>query len=98
MTPARAVKEKKPGKYKLIYSDHYASLLTFENLPRRQEKEVTKRTLWNLAKENGWENYEKYSNDFSDILEKVVDDENKTIEEVMSTFEKIHNKIKPLER
>ena len=35
-TPYRAVKEKK--KIRLIYSDHFASILTFKNLPRRQEQ------------------------------------------------------------
>ena len=94
MTPARAVKEKKTGKYKLVYTDHYSSLLTFENLPRAKEKEEEKRTLWNIAKENGWSEYETYSNEFSEKLEKVVENENMTIEEVMNKFEKIHDKIK----
>ena len=69
-------------------------MLTFENLPRVQEKEEGKKTLWNLAKPNGWSDYEKYTNDSSDKLENIVMDENMTIEEIMNKFENIHNRIK----
>ena len=36
ITPARAVKDKK--KYKLIYTDHFSTVITFEDLPRKQLK------------------------------------------------------------
>jgi hypothetical protein len=52
-TPYRAIKEKQ--KIKLVYSDHFASILTLKNLPRKQERKEKKVKIWNLAKENGWE-------------------------------------------
>ena len=50
-TPYRAKKKKK--KFKMVYSDHFASILTLKNLPRKQERKEKKVKVWNLAKESG---------------------------------------------
>ena len=52
MTPAIAVKEKE--NYKFIFTDHSSLLLTIKDLPREQKNKEKTKTLWNLAKENGW--------------------------------------------
>ena len=92
ITPARAIKSK--GKYKLAYTDHFSMLLTMNNLPKKKEIKQKKRKVWNLAKENGWKLYREISNEFSDKLNKVIDDEELNIEETMRKFDKIHNDIK----
>ena len=92
MAPYRAVKEKK--KYKLVYTDHLSSLLTLKNLPIRRIKKEDKKTIWNLRKENAWTEYKNVSDAFSKELEKVVEDNNISIQEAMDKFEKIHEKIK----
>ena len=50
--------------------------------------------MWNLAKEGGWEQYNKISEEYSKVLEKVVESKDTNIEEKMKKFDKIHNKIK----
>ena len=49
---------------------------------------------WNLCKKGGWHRYEVLSNEFADDLDKVIEDEEKDVEEAMVIFEKIHNKVK----
>ena len=92
ITPARAIKSK--GKYKLTYTDHFSLLLTIKNLPRKKENKQPKTKAWNLAKENGWKLYKEISDEFSDKLKKVIDNEDLNIEETVRKFEKIHNDIK----
>ena len=71
-TPYRAIKKKK--KFKLVYSDHFASILTLKNLPRKQERQEKKVKVWNLAKENGWENYKYLTDKYSDKIENIIED------------------------
>jgi hypothetical protein len=66
MAVARAVKMGK--KFKMVYSDHFTCLLTFNNLPRRQEAKETKQVVWNLAKEGGWDQYKILSDLYSEAL------------------------------
>ena len=91
-TPYRAVKEKK--KFKLIYSDHFASILTLKNLPRKKEGKAEKQRVWNLAKENGWKEYKNISDKYGDAIEKLVEDESISIQEAMDKISKIEKKIK----
>ena len=91
-TPGRAIKKK--GKYKLINTDHYSCLLTIKDLPQKRERSIEKRTVWNLSKENGWKCYKTYSDMFSEKLTKIISNEALTIEEVMTKFNKVHDKIK----
>ena len=60
MAPVRAVKKK--GGTRLVYSDHYSCLLTFNNLPKQNKQGREQNTMkWNLAKEGGWDSYERIS-------------------------------------
>ena len=40
-TPARPIKRK--GKYRLIYTDHFSTLLSLKDLPRRQKEKAEKK-------------------------------------------------------
>ena len=52
MTAARAVKRKESTK--MIFSDHFALLLSLRDLPRSKQSKSEKQTRWNLAKVGGW--------------------------------------------
>ena len=85
---------KKKGGFKLVYPDHYSCLLTVKDLPRRNhrgEKEE-KKNIWNLAKEGGWEAYEKITGEKANFLENIMKEEEKSIEEKMEKFQKLHIK------
>ena len=94
MTTARAIKKK--GGFKLVYPDHYSCLITIKDLPRRSRhgKKEKKKNIWNLAKEGGWEAYEKVTREKANVLENILKEEEKSIEEKMEKFRKLHNKIK----
>ena len=93
MTVARVITKKK--KRSLVYSDHFSCLLTFQNLKRKKEESKGKiETKWNLAKEEGWTKYKELSNIEARKVLEAVEDEGKTVEEVMDKFNKIHDKIK----
>jgi hypothetical protein len=63
---ARAVRIGK--KYELVYSDHFTCLLSFSNLPRRQEAKEQKQVVWNLAKVGGWDQYKLLTDEYSETL------------------------------
>ena len=86
--------EKKSKKYRLIYPDHFPVLLTLENLPLRKEEKQEKIVRWNLAKEGGWKDYRKESEEVTEKLARVVKDKSISIEEAKKKFDKIHDHIK----
>ena len=92
MTPARAMRIK--GKQKLVFTDHFSTLLTFANLPKRTMEKEPKVVKWNLAKEGGWDRYKEISDQYSEAIEKVLNNQEDNVEEAMKKFNKIHNKIK----
>ena len=49
--------------------------------------------LWNLTKEGGWSHYKELTNKYSEALEVAIEKEG-SIDDKMSCFEKIHDKIK----
>ena len=49
---------------------------------------------WNLGKPGGWEDYSVISDEKSVDIIKIVKDETKTIEEIASKVEKIHEDVK----
>ena len=53
-----------------------------------------KQTKWNLAKEGGWMRYKEETLKYSKALEKIVEDEDVSIDEKYDKFKKIHDKIK----
>ena len=91
-TLARSMKVR--GRSRLVHSDHFPCLLTFNNLPRGQEAKEEKQTKWNLAKEGGWEKYEKVSDDLADKVKEALKDDTKTVEETKIVFDRVHDKIR----
>ena len=85
---------KKGGSYKKVFSDHYSCLLTLSNLPSQPAGREVKQTRWNLAKDGGWEKYRELSDKFSDKLDQIIENEDTTVEEMMTNIEKIQDKIK----
>ena len=91
MAVGRAVK--RGGQYEMVYSDNFTSLLTISDLPRENEIKQQKQTVWNLSKEGGWNMYKVLTDDYSEALERMLDKED-TINNKMTKFDKIHDKIK----
>ena len=50
--------------------------------------------MWNLSKQNGWEEYKKVTNHYNDKLQTIVDNKSDSIEVVMEKFERMLNKVK----
>ena len=92
LTIARAIKDK--GKFNLVYPDHFPVMINFVDLPKKSEAKEEKRTVWNISKIGGWEKYKDISNEYSETIEKIVDDENLSVQELINKVEKIHDKIK----
>ena len=70
-------------------------LLTLQNLPTgRQSGKREKEVGWNLAKKDGWEKYKRLTEEKSEKIKEVVENEELDIEEVMEKFERIEKKIK----
>ena len=81
------------GRYEIVYSDHFTIILYLKDLPTVNLKKE-KLIRWNLKKEGGWERYKELSDDRSKDIEKLVDDDGKSIDQVFKGFERIDNDIK----
>ena len=91
-TLARSVKVR--GRRRLVHSDHFPCLLTFNNLPRGHEAKQEKQKRWNLAKEGVWKDYKKVSDEMSEKLKDIIEAESKGVEETKKDFDKVHDKIR----
>jgi len=91
-TPARVVKKK--GQAKLVYSDHFACMLTFTSLARVKEEQEEKRMVWNLRKEGGWSLYKEVTDSYSEKVSNIAENMELNIEEMSEAIEKVNNKIK----
>ena len=93
VTVARVVTRKK--KRSLVFSDHFSCILTFQNMKmNKDDKRKMKETKWNLAKEDGWKRYKEISDIEAAKIVNAVEDETKSVEEVMKVFDKVHESIK----
>ena len=90
MTPCRPI-----SRTKVMYPDHYASLLIFKNLPLKSKQKVggPKFTIWNTNKEGGWENYKKLTEE-NPKLEEVAKDTSNDPDQMMNKLDKELNRIK----
>ena len=90
MTPCRPI-----SRTKVMYPDHYASLLIFKNLPLKSKQKVggPKLTIWNTNKEGGWENYKKLTEE-NPKLEEVAKDTSNDPDQMMNKLDKELNRIK----
>ena len=94
MGVARPVWER--GKFRLVHPDHYPCLLTLQGLPWKEKggKKEEKKVCWDLTKKGGWNMYEVLTDKCSEVIDNLVGDKTKTIEEVADKFSKIHEKVK----
>ena len=81
------------GRKKLIFSDHYPLVIEFENLPKGWIRK-DKVSSWNLSKPSGWEKYKVLTEAAAGKMNKVIENEDETNEEVAANIEKIETKIK----
>ena len=82
------------GRRRLVHSDHFPCLLTFDNLPRGQDAKEDKQVKWNLAKKGGWEHYKKVSDELIVKVKESIDDNDISVETTKKEFDKVHNKIR----
>ena len=78
----------------MVYSDHFPVVLTLNNLPLAKEEREEKVIRWNLAKEGGWEEYKRESENVKERLARVVENKEISIEEAKKQFDKVHDKVK----
>ena len=64
------------GRWQLTHSDHYTILLTLDSLPlaSRSGKQVAE-VRWNLAKSGGWEKYKRLTEEKSEKIKAVIEDD-----------------------
>ena len=86
MTPCRPRK-----KDKVVYPDHHAILVIFENIPKKEKKvrNGIRNVIWNTKKEGGWEEYFQKTND-NDFLGKIA---SKEIDDPIIAIKKINNEM-----
>ena len=89
-TPKRAVYNQ--GKLTVRPTDHYSLLLVLK-MPRKEKKQKQP-TIWNKRRPGGWEAYEKETDAAKENMEKVINDEEIKIEDVMKKLDAIQTKIK----
>ena len=83
----------KNGRVQTTYTDHYTIILYMENIPCfgvSKEKVIR----WNLSKEGGWEAYKEITDDKSQEIIRIVEDKNKSIEDIFKDFERVDKDIK----
>ena len=73
-------------------TDHF-SLLVELWLPRKERSQKMP-TIWNKQKPGGWEAYKVLTDAAQNKMEKVIEDEDISVEEVMRKLDKIQLKIK----
>ena len=90
MTPCGPI-----SRTKVVYPDHYASLLTFKNLPLKSKQKTggPKFTMWNTNKEGGWDNYKRLT-DENTKFDEVAKDTSEEPDLMMKKIDKELNRIK----
>ena len=84
----------KDGKKCLVSPDHYTLILSFKDIPTNRNKVKQEPNVkFNLKKEEGWKNYQALTEECEDLF-RIVNDNEKSIEDIYAKFEKMHNKIK----
>ena len=89
-TPVRVTTSRR--RMTLRPTDHFSLLLELW-LPRK-ERSHKRPTVWNKNKPGGWEAYKAMTEAVQSKMEKVIEDEEIPIEEVMKRLDKMQEKIK----
>ena len=68
LTPARVI-----NRSKVIFSDHYAIILKFKDIPLKSQQHFTgqKYTTWNTNKVGGWDKYKELTDNNTKLYEVV---------------------------
>ena len=76
-----------------MFADHYPIIVILEGLCT-SKRVVKAETKWNLFKPGGWEAYKEVSDSFADDINRIVDDERVTVDEMIGKIDKIQEKVK----
>ena len=76
-----------------MYADHYSIEVKLSEMPKRKIKVENTSTL-NLRKPGGWDVYKDLSDKSAEKIEKLMDDDEITIDEVMGKVMTIEKEIK----
>ena len=91
-TPFRVVKRK--AGITSCFSDHFSFKVILGGMPSTKQLKKIKETVWNLNKLGGWDEYKNKTDEVSNQVIEIVDDENYTIDEVMKRVQKVEDKVK----
>ena len=80
-TPMRVTMRQ--GRMMMRPTDHFSLLIELW-LPKKKRSQKMP-TIWNKQKPGGWEAYKVMTNDAQNKMEKIIGDEDNSIEEVMDT-------------
>ena len=88
LTPGRAI-----SKSKIVYTDHYALILKFKDIPIKQKQNLgePRHTTWNTNKEGGWDVFKKITDDDSKLAaigHDVIEDATKAMKKVNKELDK----------
>ena len=81
------------GRTRVIRSDHFPLIIHLEGMKKAKVKEA-RVSWWNLNKPDGWKLYKSLMEEASKKIDKVIDDETKSIEEVMKKVDSIMDSVK----
>ena len=84
---------RKQGRLSLVPSDHYPIILKLKNLPKQKMMRVTT-SQWNLKKSDGWDRYKAMTEERKVEANKVIENPDISIEEVMKEIDKLQDGIK----
>ena len=92
ITPHRAIGKKQ----NLVYTDHFALVLSFKNLPTKphQRTKKEKQTQWNTNKTGGWAQYKEMTEENQELVELCEDEEISSPTIFNDKLEKVVNKVK----
>ena len=87
-TPKRVIR--KIGELKSVFADHFTMEIKPADMPKTKVKTIISLT-WSLKRPVGWENYKDLWDTAADKIDKIVTDENLSIDEKMKAVVSIEN-------
>ena len=71
------------------YSDHFSFKVILRGMPSTGRQTNDKETIWNLNKLGGWDKYKNKTDEASNQVIDIIENENYSIEEVMEKVQKV---------
>ena len=77
------------------YSDHYAVLLVFKDIPKIKEKKIAekKHIVWNTNRKDSWDKYFRFSNE-NTLLDSAVNSNNEDANKLMNLIKREMTNLK----